>query len=65
MCLGESEPSLLSHPQLCWPGRGAGLRRGQVTLGTGHQLPTCSWRGGGLPATSLVGEELGKSQGQE
>lgn len=44
MCLSESEPSLLSHPQLCRPRRGAGHRRGQVTLGTGHQLPTCSWR---------------------
>lgn len=42
MCLGESEPSLLSHPQLCRPGRGAGRRRGWVTLRAGHQLPTCS-----------------------
>ena len=42
MCLGESEPSLLSHPQLCRPGRDAGRRRGRVTLRAGHQLPTCS-----------------------
>ena len=42
MCLGELEPSLLSHPQLCRPGRGAGRRRGRVTLRAGHQLPTCS-----------------------
>lgn len=59
MCLGESEPSLLSHPQLCRPGPGAGCRRGRVTLGTGHQLPTCSWPAAAarLPATSLAGEE--------
>lgn len=64
MCLGELEPSL-SHPQLCWPGQGAGRRRGRVTLGTGHQLPTCSWPEDSLPAPSLFEEELGKSLGQE
>lgn len=42
MCRGESEPSLLSHPQLCWPGRGTGHRQSRVTPGTGRQLPTCS-----------------------
>lgn len=27
MCRGESEPSLLSHPQLCWPGPCGGAGR--------------------------------------
>lgn len=61
MCLGETEPSLLSHPQLCRPGWGAGHRQGRVTLRTGQQLPTCSWQAGRLPAPSPVGEELGST----
>lgn len=65
MCLGESEPSLLSHPQLCRLGRGARHRTGQVTLRTGHQLPTCSWWAGRLPASNLVEEELSKRLSQE
>lgn len=65
MCLGESEPSLLSHPQLCQLRRGARHRRGQVTLRTGGQLPTCSWWAGQLPASSLVGEEPAKCLSQD
>lgn len=49
MCLGESEPSLPSHPQLCWPGP-AGAQAGRVMTGAGHQLPACSWLAR-LPAT--------------
>ena len=64
MCLGESEPSLLSHPQLCRPGRGAGRRRGRVTLRAGHQLPTCScWTPCHQPGGGGAGQHLGQESG--